>query len=360
MSQGPERDAGVADPPGDGGFDPGPDTGNAGRGPRRHELDPEQGARPFEPGDGVGFDDRRARRAAKRREKGERRDRELAVQERAAAEHRERERAEHAARRKQAERELREGRRPRPAAPPPRVAPIPGRHADHPQPALAPTAERTSLRGPTAKALAALAVVIGLALAAGGLLGLPIPLIGGDEDAPAAGTPDTAPASELLALDSGTPVGLTDGPYFPVVLDRPADYGEAAAKFGAPRSGRLHEGQDIFAKPGTPLVAVRDGIVVDGAGGPSFYSYGGGNDVVIYSPIDDRSYVYLHMLHPALVKEGDHVKAGQVVGQLGCTGSCDGPHLHFEVRLGRAVYGPQKKAIDPLPLLKKWPQRPTN
>ena len=66
------------------------------------------------------------------------------------------------------------------------------------------------------------------------------------------------------------------------------------------------------------------------------------------------------MLKPALVKAGEQVKAGQLVGQVGCTGSCDGPHLHFEVRQGRAVYGPQKKAIDPLPLLRQWPVRPVD
>ena len=51
------------------------------------------------------------------------------------------------------------------------------------------------------------------------------------------------------------------------------------------------------------------------------------------------------MLKPALVRAGERVKAGQLVGYVGCTGSCDGPHLHFEVRRGRAVFGPQKKAV---------------
>ena len=172
-------------------------------------------------------------------------------------------------------------------------------------------------------------------------------------------TPRWPAPPALATLDPGTPTGLTKGPYHPVVISNP-DYGEAAAKFGADRGGRMHEGQDIFARPGTPLVAVRDGIVVDGGGGKSFYSYGGGNTLAIYSPLDDRSYIYLHMLKPALVRAGERVKAGQLVGQVGCTGSCDGPHLHFEIRGGRAVFGPQKKAFDPLPLLKQWPVRPVD
>jgi murein DD-endopeptidase MepM/ murein hydrolase activator NlpD len=134
------------------------------------------------------------------------------------------------------------------------------------------------------------------------------------------------------------------------------DYGDAEARFGAARSGHIHEGQDVFAKPGTPLFAVRDGVVVDGAGGRNYYATGGGNDFVLYSPTDDRSYVYLHMLHPALLHAGDHVHAGQQIGRVGCTGSCDGPHLHFEIRLGRVALGHETKPIDPLPYLRQWDQ----
>lgn len=233
------------------------------------------------------------------------------------------------------------------SAPPPSLPPRgPGAGA-------APSPERPSLKRPTAKVAGALALAAACAVGAGYLLGLPLPLLGDD-----AVKAEPAGAKEPIAISPGTPVGLSKGPFHPVVVENP-DYGEAAAKFGADRGGRKHEGQDIFARPGTPLVAVRDGIVLDGGGGRSFYSYGGGNTFVMYSPMDDRSYVYLHMRRPALVRAGERVKAGQLIGRVGCTGSCDGPHLHFEVRLGRAVYGPQKKPIDPLPLLRRWPLRPT-
>jgi murein DD-endopeptidase MepM/ murein hydrolase activator NlpD len=224
-------------------------------------------------------------------------------------------------------------------------------------PALVPTRSHhhSSLKRPTVKVAVALAVVSALAFGAGSLLGLPIPVVGDDADV---GANQAGVASLPFAqISPGTPVGLTKGPYHPVVMNDP-DYGEAAAKFGADRGGRRHEGQDIFARPGTPLVAVRDAVVVDGRGGRNFYSYGGGNTLVLYSAIDDRSYVYLHMLKPALVETGEKVKAGQLVGQVGCTGSCDGPHLHFEIREGRAIFGPQKKPVDPLPLLRDWPVRP--
>jgi murein DD-endopeptidase MepM/ murein hydrolase activator NlpD len=460
-------------------FDPGTETGYLRRGARGHELDPEVGAEPFDPGP-QHYDGRRAKRAERRREKAERKrrekserqerereqaamaerkerarsnrerldadrgrreaaaraarereseaevERERAVQERLPAleqadsrkpdvreriraqrEERERAEAERRAEKERAraerdaaaraqrqerqrEREQREEReraerklaasrrreraqkrrRPEPQSKPnaqpaavaavaaePAVAEAHQRRAAAKRAARRPPAaprRETSLRWPTAKAGVALAAVAVVAVGAGVLLGLPLPLVGNSDG------PDTSLAdSSVLTLDPGTPKGLTKGPYHPVVASDP-DYGEAAAKFGADRGGRRHEGQDIFARPGTPLVAVRDGIVLDGGGGKSFYSYGGGNTLAIYSPLDDRSYIYLHMLKPAVVRAGEQVKAGQLVGQVGCTGSCDGPHLHFEIRQGRAVYGPQKKPLDPLPLLRDWPVRPVD
>ena len=53
-----------------------------------------------------------------------------------------------------------------------------------------------------------------------------------------------------------------DGPFHPVVSDS-IDYGESGAQFGAARSGRTHEGQDMMVPTGTPLVAVADGEVVE-------------------------------------------------------------------------------------------------
>jgi murein DD-endopeptidase MepM/ murein hydrolase activator NlpD len=205
---------------------------------------------------------------------------------------------------------------------------------------------------PTARAALALAAVTAVAGVMGAALGLPVPVLGGP------GGPIAASLTGNSLLDSGTPPGLTKGPYFPVVTDNP-DFGEADARFGANRSGHIHQGQDVFVKAGTPLVAVRDGIVIDGAGGKSLYAYGGGNSLVIYSPMDDRSYVYMHMLHPALAHAGETVQAGQPIGQVGCTGSCDGPHLHFEIRRGRVGHRVERRALDPLPYLQEWPAAPT-
>jgi murein DD-endopeptidase MepM/ murein hydrolase activator NlpD len=123
------------------------------------------------------------------------------------------------------------------------------------------------------------------------------------------------------------------------------DFGAYDARFGAWRGTRRHEGQDVFAAAGTPLVAIRDGTVVEtGDDG------GRGNYVAIWSPEVDRTFVYLHMRAPAALAVGDSVQGGARVGAVGCTGSCWGDHLHLEMRAGRGTVG---KPLDPLPLLRR-------
>ena len=115
--------------------------------------------------------------------------------------------------------------------------------------------------------------------------------------------------------------------------------------FGAWRGSRRHEGQDVFATAGTPLVAIRDGTVVEiGDDG------GRGNYLAIWSPEVDRTFLYLHMRDPTPLAVGDQVEGGARVGAVGCTGSCWGDHLHLEMRAGRGTTG---KPLDPLPLLRK-------
>ena len=121
-------------------------------------------------------------------------------------------------------------------------------------------------------------------------------------------------------------------------------YGEQDTRFGAWRGGHVHQGQDVFAPAGTPLVAMRDGRVVEtGDDG------GRGNYVAIWSRPERRTFVYLHMLRPSRVRVGERVRAGQRVGAVGCTGSCWGDHLHLEVRRGRGTTG---RPLDPRPLLR--------
>jgi murein DD-endopeptidase MepM/ murein hydrolase activator NlpD len=128
-----------------------------------------------------------------------------------------------------------------------------------------------------------------------------------------------------------------------------ADFGEADARFGAWRGGHVHEGQDVFAPAGTPLVSLRAGTVVEkGDDG------GRGNYVAVWDRHTRRTYVYLHMLRPTPLRLRSRVRAGERIGAVGCTGSCWGDHLHIEMRRGRGTTG---RPLDPLPQLRRLAAR---
>lgn len=138
-----------------------------------------------------------------------------------------------------------------------------------------------------------------------------------------------------------------DGPFNPVAAK--VDYGTAINTFGG-GGMREHEGQDMFAPEGTPVISpVATKVLETGTDG------GRGNWAALYDPARDRTYVYMHMLEPAAVKAGQKLDAGEEVGLLGCTGSCDGAHLHFEIRAGADPYG---APTDPLPQLQRWERLP--
>ena len=163
---------------------------------------------------------------------------------------------------------------------------------------------------------------------------------------------DDALAAEAVAYLSGVAVATTvepeTGPFHPV--DGPVDYGEAEAGFGNER-GRPHEGQDIFAPTGTPVISPTETKVIEtGTDG------GRGNWAAIYDQARDRTYVYFHMVAPAEVEAGEKLAPGEPVGEVGCTGSCYGEHLHFEIREGEDPYG---TATDPLPELQRWSRLPS-
>ncbi len=120
----------------------------------------------------------------------------------------------------------------------------------------------------------------------------------------------------------------------------------AIGEFGAPRSGgRFHEGFDVVARCGTPLVAAATGTVLRAGYDPVLY----GNYLLIHGRGEDRGYFYAHLRRPALVRRGDGVWAGEPVGAVGETGNARtvGCHLHFEIH----VHG---RPIDPEPALRSW------
>lgn len=118
--------------------------------------------------------------------------------------------------------------------------------------------------------------------------------------------------------------------------------GPVTSEFGW-RWGRMHYGIDLGVPVGTPVYAVADGVVTN-----SYYSSSYGNVVFVYHPnVNGKAYetVYAH-LSSRSVSVGDVVKQGQVVGLSGNTGDSTGPHLHFEVHLGR-WNGEKTSAINP-------------
>ena len=117
---------------------------------------------------------------------------------------------------------------------------------------------------------------------------------------------------------------------------------QIADTWGAPRgTGRRHEGQDIFAPKGTPILSATNGYV---------YNIGennlGGQTVSVISA-GGRVYYYAHLdgYAPGL-EVGDPVTTRTVLGFVGTTGNAQGtpPHLHF------GIYS-MSGAINPLPLL---------
>jgi murein DD-endopeptidase MepM/ murein hydrolase activator NlpD len=92
------------------------------------------------------------------------------------------------------------------------------------------------------------------------------------------------------------------------------------------RWGRMHQGIDIGVPYGTPIHAAAAGTVIY-CGGEEGY----GNFVVIDHG-GNLATAYAHQSQIA-VSCGEHVEQGQVIGYVGCTGHCFGPHLHFEVRV---------------------------
>jgi murein DD-endopeptidase MepM/ murein hydrolase activator NlpD len=120
--------------------------------------------------------------------------------------------------------------------------------------------------------------------------------------------------------------------------------------FGAARADTgFHEGNDIFASAGTPVVAVCDGSLNRVGTLPI-----SGNRLWVKCTRAGDSFFYAHLSSYATdAHSGARVHAGQVIGFVGSTGDAEQtpPHLHFEVHPGD---GP---AVDPFPFLRAWENR---
>jgi murein DD-endopeptidase MepM/ murein hydrolase activator NlpD len=131
--------------------------------------------------------------------------------------------------------------------------------------------------------------------------------------------------------------------YFPVA----GNQSNVGSVWGDEREGgrRKHEGIDIFAAKGTPVVAISDGVI----------EYAGNDDIggktVTLQPDDYEWEAYYAHLDVQYVSNGQRVKKGQLLGTVGNTGNArtTPAHLHFGIYTDNG-------AVDPLPYVKTSPK----
>ena len=213
------------------------------------------------------------------------------------------------------------------------------------------------------------------------ILAEPLVSISGNETAPA--TPTTIPtlvptAVMPTATSSPTPMPTFTPPALPNTspwehywLRRPIAEGgivwtNKTYPYGHTRGGTLrpHHGVEFDVDRGTEILAAASGTVVV-AGNDAEVAYGPqtdfyGNLVVIEldSKLNETTPIYILYGHLSqiMVQVGQHVDAEQIIAFSGSSGIADGPHLHFEVRVGQNNY---ESTRNPLLWLYPFPDRGT-
>ena len=157
----------------------------------------------------------------------------------------------------------------------------------------------------------------------------------------------TPPASALARIreesnrvneifSATTPRKIWQGPFRrPVPGQVISVFGTRSIYNGKPRSP--HAGVDFRGSSGTPVRAPNSGIV--SLASNLYYS---GNTVILDHGLG--LYSYFGHMSVSLVKEGDRVETGDIIGEIGATGVVTGPHLHWTVRLNTS-------RVDPLSLI---------
>jgi hypothetical protein len=160
--------------------------------------------------------------------------------------------------------------------------------------------------------------------------------------------PPVRPQPEAARLTKAIPTPVTPRPEDVLIsFEEPVPGRAIVSPFGLRQlpwegNGRLHEGVDISADSGVPVVAVADGVVVEAG------TKGGYGRFVAVRHAERLTTYYAHLgsIGPD-VKPGVAVKAGTQIGRIGSTGTSTGPHLHFEIR------DAQKRPLDPSMFLGK-------
>ena len=159
------------------------------------------------------------------------------------------------------------------------------------------------------------------------------PDVGGDDgSAPAPTAPE--PAAPQPVPEPATPVSTGgDGCSADGRIVTPVSGGTVTGTYGEDRGDHAHSGTDIAAPTGTTVRAADCGTV-SVSGTESGYG-----QMVCVRHAGETTTCYAH-LSQRDVAVNEHVQAGQKIGEVGCTGSCTGPHVHFEVRQNGAATNP--------------------
>ena len=146
-------------------------------------------------------------------------------------------------------------------------------------------------------------------------------------------------ATQVLPVEIITPADTPSVPPSPAVPQEMSDdvllwpvSGMINSSFG-PRGASFHDGIDIAAPEGTPILAIERGEV---AYSDQLRGYG---NIVIIRHSGAMISVYAHN-QINFVREGQQVERGTIIGKVGSTGRVTGPHLHFEIRKNNAAQDP--------------------
>jgi peptidoglycan hydrolase-like protein with peptidoglycan-binding domain len=129
----------------------------------------------------------------------------------------------------------------------------------------------------------------------------------------------------------------------------PHTFGGPDGRFGAPRAGHIHQGQDIPASCGQKEIVDETGAVTVNA----YQAAGAGYYVVLHGIFTGTDSVYMHLQRASWAPAGTNVFAGQQIGRVGATGDATGCHLHFE-RWSAPGWYVGGAPYDPLPELQYW------
>jgi murein DD-endopeptidase MepM/ murein hydrolase activator NlpD len=166
-----------------------------------------------------------------------------------------------------------------------------------------------------------------------------------DASRSAAPAPAPAPKRAVPAVKRTTPAPAPTSAPAPAVaggcasgrIVTPVQGATLTGRYGESRPGHTHAGDDLAVASGTPIHAAQCGTVVE-SGSEQGYGL-----MVCVRHAGGVTTCYAHMSRTA-ASVNQQVAAGQVIGYVGCTGNCTGPHVHFEVRRNG-------RAEDPAPYL---------